>query len=323
MLVLTAEKIRALAPMPCLIECLRKAFSTEYVVPLRQVAKVPGGAGERLFFSMPAFDLESGAVKLATYFPDNQAKGLPTIQAVIVVFSATGAPVAMLDGTVITQLRTGAASALASNYLSRADSAHLVIIGTGALAPAMAAAHCAVRPITRVSVCGRQHARATATAASIRSLVNDDIEVLVPNSIEATVRRADIVCCATSSAAPVLLGRWLRPGTFIDLVGSFSPSMREADDDVVLRSRIFVDTFEGAMAEAGDVIEPLARGIIARERIEAELADLVCGRASGRLSADEIITFKSVGTAIEDLAASRLVVAAALKEAAVEMFKIS
>jgi alanine dehydrogenase len=312
MLVLTAEIIRALAPMPRLIECLHKAFGSEYVVPLRQVARMPGGTGERLFFSMPAFDLAGSAVKLATYFPDNQAIGLPTIQSMIAVFSERGEPVALLDGTVVTQLRTGAASALASKYLSRADSANLVVIGTGALAPTMAAAHCAVRPIRRISVCGRQNERAVATAASIRSLLDADIEVLVSESTEEAVRSADIVSCATSSATPVLLGKWLRPGTFIDLVGSFSPSRRESDDDAVMRSRIFVDTFAGALAEAGDLIEPLARGVIARERIEAELADLVCARATGRRGADEITMFKSVGTAIEDLAAARLVVAAAL-----------
>ena len=125
---------------------------------------------------------------------------------------------------------------------------------------------------------------------------------------------ADIVCCATSSATPVLRGQWLKPGTFVDLVGGFTPSRREADDDVVRHARIFVDTFAGALVEAGDILEPLARGVIARERIEAELADLVCGRARGRVSGEEITVFKSVGTAIEDLAAARLVVDAALQE---------
>jgi alanine dehydrogenase len=315
MLVLTAEKIRALASLPRLTECLKEAFRRECIVPLRQVATIPGGeAGKRLFFSMPAFDVEGGAVKLLTYLPDNQSKGLPNIQGAIVVFSAAGAPLALLDGTVVTQLRTGAASALASQYLSRADSAHLVIIGSGALAPIMAAAHCAVRPITCVSVCGRRPERAAVTAASIRSLVGDEIEVRVADSVAEAVGRADIVSCATSSATPVLLGKWLRAGAFVDLVGSFLPSCRESDDDVVLRARIFVDTFEGALAEAGDIIEPLARGIISRERIEAELADLVCGRAAGRLDAEEITVFKSVGTAIEDLAASRFLVAAALED---------
>jgi ornithine cyclodeaminase/alanine dehydrogenase-like protein (mu-crystallin family) len=312
MLLLTGEEIRAFAPMPRLIECLRKAFATEYIVPLRQVAKMPGGAGDRLFFSMPGFDQEGGTViKLTTFFPDNQAKGLPTIQAAILVFSNDGTPIALLDGTLVTQLRTGATSALASKYLSREDSAHLVIIGTGALAPQMAAAHCAARPISRISVWGRRRERATATAAAIRPLVTPDIQISVCDSLEKAVATADIVSCATSSATPLLAGKWLKPGAFVDLVGSFSPSRRETDDDVVLRSRIFVDTFDGAMAEAGDILEPLARGVIDRKRVEGELADLVSGRTAGRVSRDEIIMFKSVGTAIEDLATARLVVTAA------------
>jgi alanine dehydrogenase len=311
MLVLNAEEVRALAPLPSLIECLQEAFRRGCSVPLRQVAKMPGGAGDRLFISMPAFDLEGGAaVKLVTVFPDNASKGLPSIQAAILVFSEHGMPVALLDGTVVTHMRTAAASALASRYLSRKDSAHLVIIGTGALAPTMAAAHCVVRPISRISVWGRRPERAVATAAAIRALVSHHIDVLVPNSIVETTAMADIVSCATGSATPVLAGRWLKPGTFVDLVGSFSPSNREADDDVVVRSRIFVDTIEGALAEAGDIIDPLARGVIDRARVEGELADLACGRATGRQSGDEIIMFKSVGTALADLAASRLIVSA-------------
>jgi len=310
MLVLTSEEIRARAPTTHLIKCLERAFRNGCVVPARQILKVPGGAGERLFVSMPAFDFDGGtAVKLVTIFPENGVRGLPTIQAMIVVFSETGTPVAVLDGTTVTQLRTAAASALASRYLSRADSSHLVVIGTGALAPAMAAAHCDVRPIIRVSIWGRRSERAARTAAAVRLLVNNKIEVVVPSSIEEAVANADIISCATSSCSPVLAGKWLRPGAFVDLVGSFSPSKREADDDVVLRSRIFVDTFAGALDEAGDILDPLARGIIHRDRVEGELADLVCERVAGRVTTDEIIMFKSVGTAIEDLAASRLVVA--------------
>jgi ornithine cyclodeaminase len=317
MLILNAEQIRALAPMPRLIESLRDAFRIEAVVPPRQVVNVPGGDGNRLFLAMPAFNHDgAGAVKLVSFFPDNQANGIPTIQGAILVFSSTGAPIALLDGSIVTKLRTGAASALASTYLSRTDSAHLVMIGTGALTPYMALAHCAARPITRVSVFGRRPERANETAAAVRSLVNSNIEVLVPASIEDAVATADIVSCATNSPTPVLAGKWLRPGTFVDLVGSFSPTRRETDDDVVLRSRIFVDTFEGALSEAGDILDPLGRGIIDRQRVEGELADLVTGRAGGRTSRDEIILFKSVGTAIEDLAAAQMIVAAAAPQSA-------
>jgi ornithine cyclodeaminase len=312
MLVLDAAAVRARAPLPKLIACLREAFLGGYVVPPRQVIDASGGAGKRLLLVMPAFDAKgAGAVKLSTVSPSNAAQGLPTIQAAIVVFSETGAPIALLDGASVTQLRTAAASALASEYLSRADSAHLVVIGTGALAPYMAAAHCAVRPIARISVCGRRQERATATVNAIRALVSQHIELSVASSVEDAVATADIVTCATSSAIPVLLGRWLRRGVFVDLVGSFSPARREADDDVVMRSRIFVDTFEGALAEAGDLLEPLARGVLSRERIEGELADLVRGRVAGRTDDDELTLFKSVGTAIEDLAAAQMIVAAA------------
>jgi ornithine cyclodeaminase/alanine dehydrogenase-like protein (mu-crystallin family) len=317
MLVLNAEQIRALALMPRLIDCLREAFRSKWMVPPREVNKVPGSStGERLLLTMSAFDPSGGgAVKLATVFPDNPAMGLPSIQGAILVFSDTGTPVALLDGAIITRLRTSAASALASTYLSRPDSSHLVIIGTGALASYMALAHTAVRPIVRISICGRNPGSVASTTAAIRLFVGKDVEVIVPNSIEEAVAAADIVSCATSSPIPVLCGKWLKPGAFVDAVGSFSPSKRETDDDVVRRARIFVDTFEGAFAEAGDILDPVNRGIIGRDCIEGEMADLVSGRSTGRIDADEITMFKSVGTAIEDLAASRLVVAAAAQGA--------
>jgi alanine dehydrogenase len=308
---LSAEQIRASVRMPRLIESLRQAFQDEHVAPARQVVQVPGGAGQRLFLSMPAFDQRgAGAVKVLTYFPDNPDSALPTVQAVIVVFSERGTPLAVLEGTLVTRLRTGAASALASSYLSREDSAHLVVIGTGALAPQMAVAHCAVRHIRRISVCGRRRERTEATAEDLRAAL-PDVELVVAASVESAVASADIVCCATSSTHPVLEGRWLKPGTHVDLVGSFTPHTREADDEVVRSSRIFVDTFEGALAEAGDLLDPLARGVIDRCQIEGELADLVRRRVSGRTTPDEMTVFKSVGTAIEDLAAAQMIAAAA------------
>lgn len=312
MLVLAAEHIRALTSMPALVECLRAAFRGECSAPARQVLPLPGGAAGRLLLSMPAFDSDGSAmVKLATVFPDNEASGMPTIQGAIVVFSDRGTPIALLDGAIVTKLRTGAASALASTYLSRLNSAHLVLIGTGALAPYMALAHCTVRPVTRISVYGRQPDRAAATAAAVRALVGAQVQVRVADAIEHAVASADIVTCATSSAMPILAGRWLAPGTFVDLVGSFSPSKRESDDDVVKRSRIFVDLHEAAFSEAGDILEPLGRNVIDRSRIEGDLADLTSERVVGRRSDDEIIVFKSVGTAIEDLAAARMIVATA------------
>lgn len=304
-------RIRALAPMPRLIAALREAFREEPSWLPRQQIDVPG-ENDRLMLVMPAIRPDgSGVVKLATVFPGNAGRSLATVQALVVVFSKSGSPAAVLDGTVLTRLRTSAASALASTYLSRPDSAHLLIIGTGALAPYMAEAHSAVRPITVVSVWGRNRERADAAAADIRRCLGSEVLVQVSDVLEDAVGAADIVSCVTSSATPVLLGRYLRPGTFVDLVGSFSPSKREADDDAVRCARLFVDTYEGALGEAGDLLVPIARGIVSVDDVEAELAELVDGRHAGRSGRGEITLFKSVGTALEDLAAARLIIDAA------------
>jgi ornithine cyclodeaminase len=294
------------------VEALRQVFRKGGVVAVRTPSEMPGDSPDRLFVSMLAMDRDGGPViKLLTILPENRDKGLLTVQGAIVVFGETGTPLAILDGTVVTHLRTGAASALASEYLSREDSSHLVIMGTGAIAPTVALSHCAVRPIKRVSVWGRTPEKASATAAAIRERLADGVDVAVTNQIEQAVASADIVSCSTSSPTPILAGKWLKAGAHVDLIGSFQPTKRESDDDVVLRARIFVDTLQGALHEGGDVVDPLARGIIDRSRIEGQLEDLVCGRVKGRVSDDEITMFKSVGTAIEDLATARMVVEAA------------
>lgn len=312
MLVLGADQIRTLAPTRRVIEALRQVFSKGGVVAVRTPSQMPGGSPDRLFVSMLAMDRDGGPViKLLTILPENRPKGLLTVQGAIVVFGETGTPLAILDGTVVTHLRTGAASALASEYLSREDSSHLVIMGTGAMAPTMAVSHCSVRPIRLVSVWGRRSDRAAVTAAAIRERVPKNVEVVVTDKIDRTVAGADIISCSTSSPTPILAGKWLKPGAHVDLIGSFQPTKRESDDDVVLRARIFVDTYHGALHEGGDVVEPITRGLIDRSRILGQLEDLVSGRVRGRSSDDEITMFKSVGSAIEDLATARMVVAAA------------
>lgn len=312
MLVLGADQIRALAPTRRVIEALRQVFSKGGVTAVRTPTQLPGDSPDRLFVSMLAMDRDGGPViKLLTILPENRPKGLLTVQGTIVVFSETGTPLAILDGTTVTHLRTGAASALASEYLSRKDSSHLLIMGTGTMAPIMAVSHCAVRPIRLVSVWGRHSEKAIATAAAIGERVPKNVQVVVTDKIDQTVSSADIISCSTSSPTPILAGKWLKPGAHVDLIGSFQPGKRESDDDVILRARIFVDTFDGALHEGGDVVEPMSRGVIDRSRIEGQLEDLVSGRVKGRSSDDEITMFKSVGSAIEDLATARMVVAAA------------
>jgi len=308
MLYVDPETVRRLAPLPQLVSAFETALRSDYVIPLRQIVELPNRDDGGLFVSMPCFDSTgSGAVKLATVCAGNPKSGLPTVQAVVVVFSDAGTPVAAIDGVSLTYLRTGAVSALAAQYLSRENSTHLVIIGTGGLAPTLAAAHCSVRPITQVTVCGRRAERAEATARAIRAMVDRRMDITSGTDVEVAVRYADIVSCATSSATPVFRGKSLKAGAHVDLVGSFSVTKREADDDAVKGARIFVDSLEGALAEAGDIVDPLRRGVIGREHIEGELADLVRGRVRGRTKDSEITLFKSVGSAMQDLVAAKLI----------------
>jgi ornithine cyclodeaminase len=287
-----------------LIEALRSAFAAGAEAPPREITRL-GGDGDLLAL-MPVWRAGFGAVKLATLFPGNASHGLPTIQALVVLFDGrTGAPLAVADGTEITRRRTAAASALAADYLARPDARRLLMIGAGALAPHMIRAHCAVRPIEAVGVWARAPEKAAAVAEAAAAML-PGVEVCAVADAEPAAGAADIVCCATSARTPVLRGAWLKAGAHVDLVGSFSHDAREADDDVVRGARIFVDTRAGALAEAGDLIQPLASGAIAPSDIAGELADLCAGRIAGRTRDGEITVFKSVGAALEDLVAAQL-----------------
>jgi ornithine cyclodeaminase len=192
--------------------------------------------------------------------------------------------------------------------LSRPDSEHLLIVGTGQLAPYMALAHCAVRDIQRVSVWGRDLQKAQLTIKKIQSLgLPTSVVIDVAEDLGIASMTADLISCATTSRKALLQLASVQPGTHIDLVGGFKPDMREADDSLMSTARLFVDTFDGALAEAGDLVQPMQAGLITRASVHAELADLASGRHAGRSNAQEITLFKSVGTAIEDLCAANLV----------------
>lgn len=299
-----AAEVHAALPWPALVEALRGAFVAGAEAPVRSSYAVTP-EGDRLLL-MPAWRAGGDiGVKLVTVFPRNRAKGVASVSALYVLLDGdTGHPLALIDGEAITLRRTAAASALAAGYLSRVDAKCLLIVGTGALAPYMAAAHCSVRAIERILVWGRSPGRASALA---QSLARDGLPAEPVAVLETGLEQADIVSCATTSREPIVRGAQVRPGTHVDLVGAFTREMRESDDALVLRTEVFVDTFAGALAEAGDLVQPLAQGTITREWLRAELADLVSGRHPGRRTASEITLFKSVGTALEDLCAARLV----------------
>lgn len=300
----SAEQVHAALDYRLLVDALREAFRQGCTVPLRHVHDVTG-EGDRLLL-MPAW--RSGkdlGVKLATVFPRNRGRGIATVSALYVLLDgATGHPRALIDGDALTLRRTAAASALAAGYLARNDSGTLLVIGTGALAPHMARAHCALRPISKLLLWGRSPERAQALAAQLRG---EGLPAQALADLTQGLAEADIVSCATTATEPIVRGALLRPGTHVDLVGGFTPQMREADDALITRARIFVDSYAGALKEAGDLVQPLACGVLARERVLAELAELVAGAHPGRQRQDEITLFKAVGTALEDLCAAGLV----------------
>jgi alanine dehydrogenase len=305
---LDAAAVRAATPWPALIDRLREFFREGCVAPPRHhhAFEVPGER-EGTLLLMPAWRAgQALGVKVVNVVPGNDARGLPAVSGVYLLFSAaTGRPVALIDGAELTARRTAAASALAASFLARPDARRMVVVGTGRLAPELAVAHASVRPIAEVAVWGRNAAKAEALAARLRSELG--VEAAPARDLEAAVRRADLVSCATTSATPLVRGAWLAPGAHLDLVGGFTPAMREADDEAVRRARVWVDTLEGATREAGDIVQPLASGVLARDAVAGDLLGLCRGEAPGRSDRAEITLFKSVGTALEDLAAATLV----------------
>lgn len=314
---LDAEALRRALPYPDLMHALQKAFAEKVRAPVRHVHRLDDEAGNVLLL-MPAWqERKQGqeqvqlTVKLVTVTPANRERGLPTVHSVVMLFDAiTGAPLALLDGEALTSRRTAAASGLAARFLAREDSETLLVVGHGALAPHMAAAHCAARPIRRVRVWGRNPARAQQALTEFESQLPRGVALETAVNLRDALAQADVVTCATTSREPLLHAQDVRPGTHVDLVGGFKPDMREADDALIAGNSVFVDTRAGTLAEAGDLLQAIATGAFSPDAIRAELADLVCGRHRGRQNAEEITVFKSVGTAIEDLAAAQMAWAA-------------
>ena len=308
MRIFDADKTHALLDYPELVEALRDMFRAGCELPVRHHHTIATGDGpDATLLLMPAWRTgQHVGVKVVTVFPGNNAKDLPAVMGnYFLLDGTTGTPLALIDGQALTARRTGAASALAADYLARKDASRLLMVGTGALAPHLVRAHAAVRPIREVAIWGRTPEKARRLAAE---LDGPGLAVRHASDLEAAVGEADIVSCATMTREPLIRGAWLRPGQHLDLVGGFTPDMREADDEAVRRARVYVDTRDGALKEAGDLVQPIAGGVIAAEDVAGDLFDLTRGEIPGRGAEDEITFFKSVGTALEDLAAARLAI---------------
>lgn len=307
MLAVTAEDIHRLLDFPSLIGALRDMFRDGVEAPPRHHHAIgPSAPDERpgTLLLMPAWrEGDALGVKIVTVFPDNARRALPSVHGTYLLLdAATGMPRAVLDGTALTLRRTAAASALAASYLAREDSSVHLMVGTGALAPYLVAAHRAVRPIRETRIWGRDPRKAEALAARLAG--TGTAARAMPDLAEAAAT-SDIITCATLSQEPLVHGAWLKPGAHLDLVGGYRPDMRETDDDAIRRARIFVDT-EAARHEAGDIVQPLQSGLLAQDGVAGDLFGLARGTCHGRHGADEITLFKSVGTALEDLAAAKL-----------------
>jgi ornithine cyclodeaminase len=303
-----AAAIRSRLPWPRMLAALDAMLRDDVTAPLRANHQIPvPGEPAGTLLLMPAWRVGGRlGVKLVTAFPGNAARNERAVGAVYVLFDArNGKPIALFDGEEITARRTAGASAYVVQRLARADARRLLVVGAGRIAESLVEAHMNVRPIERVGLWSRtaEHAAAVAAAMAARGL-----PVAAVGDLERAVREADIVSCATLSTEPLVRGAWLRPGTHLDLVGAYNPRMRETDDAAIVRADlIVVDTRAGALAEGGDIVASIASGAIAASAVAADLADLARGVHPGRTRDDQITLFKSVGFALEDLAAAEAV----------------
>lgn len=299
-----------------LIDRLKNAFADSSIeVPMRHHHDYPNPpeTDDSTLLLMPAWDPGKDlGVKMVTVSPNNGAYQLPSIQGLYLLFDAhKGNCRALLDAKSLTAFRTAATSALAASFLARQDSKTLFMIGTGALSPMLIKAHAAVRPIEQVFVWGRSKGKAQAVVEQIR--YETDLNIERVETIEQGMQLADIVSCATLSKTPLVLGKYAKAGQHIDMVGAYKPDMREADDECLRRSEIFIDHYAGALKETGDIVIPIKQGVISQEDINADLFELC--RASkenkddklGRQNDQHITFFKSVGHALEDLIAATLI----------------
>lgn len=304
MLQLDRAALRAALPWEALIEALAAMFREGCEAPLRHRHAMPGAAGaENTLLLMPAWRAGGhSGVKIVHVAPGNAARGEPAVHAAYLLSDAvTGAPLALMDGGELTDRRTAAASLLAARYLARADSARLLLLGSGKVARALAEGYAARFPIADIAIWSPTAANADRLARALAAEGLPARAVARPDPAG-----ADIVSAATLSAAPLVRGAEVGPGTHVDLVGAYRRDMRESDGALLARATVVVDTRAGAMAEAGDIVQAIAEGAITEAAVAAELAELCRGLHPGRRDEAEVTVFKSVGWAGEDLAAAIL-----------------
>lgn len=299
------EQTRGALSFDAVIPALREAFREGATVPTRHVHAIQSGTAHGTTLIMPAWsDRGYFGVKIINIFPENTHQGLPGLHATYNLYSATtGVPIAQVDGDIVTVYRTAGAAALGADYLARKEASTLLIVGSGRIAGLVAQAMRTVRPIQRVMVWNVREAGAQALAESLRA---QGFDAHATTDLEAAARAADIISCATLSTVPLIQGAWLRPGTHLDLIGSFTPEMRETDPACFDGTTVYVDTDE-APTKSGDLLSAFDAGVLTRDAIQGNLHQLTTGARPGRQNDQEITVFKAVGSALEDLTLATLV----------------
>lgn len=318
MLILNARQVRQALPMPAAIDAMKRAFLAiscgDAEMPLRTHLDLSGSGGTALV--MPAhvrsIDTDSLAVKIVSVCGDNPERGLPRILAtVLAIDPQTGEPIALIEGTTVTAIRTAAASAAATDVLARADSETLAIVGAGVQAREhIAAIHC-VRGIRRTYIAARNRSQCERLAEDLSSGDPAISDITICETADEAVAQADVVCTVTTSHDPVFSPTSLKPGTHVNAVGSYQPDTLEIPPETVAAARVFVDHRQSALEEAGDLVVPLKSGLIDAGHILGEVGEVLAGRIAGRCSASDITLFKSVGCAAEDCLAASEVLAKA------------
>ncbi|WP_353128809.1 ornithine cyclodeaminase family protein [Parapedobacter pyrenivorans] len=305
MIHISGEQVVAALDYSLLIDALRRMFLSNYTMPVRHHHFYRTDKDiENTLILMPAWNDDYLGIKQVVVAPANNDKKLPAIHASYTLLDVrTGVPLAHLDAAQLTSRRTACTSALAASYLAREDAASLLVVGSGKVAHHLVQAHATVRPYKRIMVWTRDMHK---SQAFVDQLAAEGYSVDVAENLEEAAREADVISCATLSPSPLIKGAWLKPGTHLDLIGSHTPKTREADDEAIRRSNVFVDSREGALHETGELAIPIANGVFDPKDVQADIVAL-CKRAHiGRITPNEITLFKSAGLAIEDLAAALL-----------------
>jgi len=300
------EEVHAALSYPALIDALQETFSGEFSMPPRNVFLLDENSDTHDAFAvLPSWNTSLIGVKAFTYFPSNSEPYKSLYSKIMLFDRAHGEPLALVDGTTVTFWRTAGISGLATRLLARENAETLLLLGTGNLATYIIRANASVRPLKRVLVWGRTASNAGKVVDQMSSEL-DGIEVSVADNLEEACGQSDIIVSATGSHEPLVHGDWVKPGTHTDFIGNHHADKRECDTALVLKSKVYADSYANCFKEAGEILVPISEGVFAKEDVVADLSEMCSGSAPLRQSDEEITLFKSIGMGISDLVGAGL-----------------